>query len=83
MNSFARNHRIPIEWAKKGVRKEDYVRSSMAITFSVLARRMRCSACTSRKLNLIVTTSTDDNKALLERIARMLTKSIKSRRRTE
>jgi hypothetical protein len=24
--AFARNHRIPIEWAQKGVRKEDYVR---------------------------------------------------------
>jgi hypothetical protein len=24
--AFARNHRIPIEWAEKGVRKEDYVR---------------------------------------------------------
>ena len=25
MEAFARNHRIPIEWAGKGVRKEDYV----------------------------------------------------------
>ena len=25
VESFARNHRIPIEWAGKGVRKEDYV----------------------------------------------------------
>jgi len=24
--AFARNHRIPVEWAQKGVRKEDYVR---------------------------------------------------------
>src|SRR5438105_10137863 len=26
VEAFARNHRIPIEWAQKGVRKEDYVR---------------------------------------------------------
>ena len=26
VESFARNHKIPIEWAEKGVRKEDYVR---------------------------------------------------------
>jgi len=25
VEAFARNHRIPIEWAEKGVRKEDYV----------------------------------------------------------
>ena len=25
VEAFARNHRIPIEWAGKGVRKEDYV----------------------------------------------------------
>jgi hypothetical protein len=25
VESFARNHKIPIEWAGKGVRKEDYV----------------------------------------------------------
>ncbi|MGZ5473100.1 MAG: hypothetical protein ACXW31_05090 [Thermoanaerobaculia bacterium] len=25
VDSFARNHRVPIEWAQKGVRKEDYV----------------------------------------------------------
>jgi len=25
VDSFARNHRIPVEWAQKGVRKEDYV----------------------------------------------------------
>ncbi len=25
VESYARNHRIPIEWAEKGVRKEDYV----------------------------------------------------------
>jgi hypothetical protein len=23
--AFARNHRLPIEWAEKGVRKEDHV----------------------------------------------------------
>ena len=33
-----------------------------------------------RKLNLLPTTSTDNNKALLERIAQMLSKLIKSRR---
>ncbi len=27
--SFARNHRVPIEWAQKGVRKEDYVLPSL------------------------------------------------------
>ena len=26
VEAFARNHEIPIEWAEKGVRKEDYVR---------------------------------------------------------
>jgi hypothetical protein len=26
VEAFARNHKIPIEWAEKGVRKEDYVR---------------------------------------------------------
>ena len=26
VEAFARNHQIPIEWAQKGVRKEDYVR---------------------------------------------------------
>lgn len=26
VEAFARNHRLPIEWAEKGVRKEDYVR---------------------------------------------------------
>jgi hypothetical protein len=26
VEAFARNHDIPIEWAEKGVRKEDYVR---------------------------------------------------------
>lgn len=26
IDSYARNHRIPIEWAEAGVRKEDYVR---------------------------------------------------------
>jgi hypothetical protein len=25
VEAFARNHRVPIEWAGKGVRKEDYV----------------------------------------------------------
>src|SRR3984893_8892028 len=26
VEAFARNHQIPMEWAEKGVRKEDYVR---------------------------------------------------------
>jgi len=26
VEAYARNHRVPIEWAEKGVRKEDYVR---------------------------------------------------------
>src|ERR1017187_3822056 len=26
VESFARNHKIPMEWAQKGVRKEEYVR---------------------------------------------------------
>jgi hypothetical protein len=26
VEAFARNHKIPIEWAEKGVREEDYVR---------------------------------------------------------
>ena len=26
VEAFARNHNIPMEWAEKGVRKEDYVR---------------------------------------------------------
>ena len=26
VEAFARNHRLPIEWAEKGVRKEDHVR---------------------------------------------------------
>jgi hypothetical protein len=29
VESFARNHQIPIEWAEKGVRKEDYVRPAL------------------------------------------------------
>jgi hypothetical protein len=29
VDAFARNQRIPIEWAQKGVRKEDYVRSRL------------------------------------------------------
>jgi len=57
---------------------------------AVFYTRARASATESaavldvcRKLNLIATTSTDDNKALLERIAQMLTKLIKSRRPSE
>src|SRR5882672_10457916 len=26
VDAYARNHGIPVEWAKKGVKKEDYVR---------------------------------------------------------
>lgn len=29
VESFARNHSIPLEWAQKGVRKEDYVRPKL------------------------------------------------------
>ena len=29
VESFARNHNIPIEWAEKGVRKEDYTRRAL------------------------------------------------------
>lgn len=29
VDAFARNHDIPIEWAEKGVRKEDYVRPAL------------------------------------------------------
>jgi len=29
VEAFARNHKIPMEWAKKGVRKEDYVRPQL------------------------------------------------------
>jgi hypothetical protein len=29
VEAFARNHQIPIEWAEKGVRKEDYVRTRL------------------------------------------------------
>ena len=32
VEAFARNHRIPIEWAEKGVRKEDYVRPRLRRT---------------------------------------------------
>jgi len=37
VEAFARNHRIPMEWAEKGVRKEDYVRPSL--------RRMEKNNC--------------------------------------
>ena len=29
VDAFARNHDIPVEWAQKGVRKEDYVRPAL------------------------------------------------------
>jgi hypothetical protein len=38
VESFARNHQIPIEWAEKGVRKEDYVRPALRR----MERRNRC-----------------------------------------
>lgn len=38
VEAFARNHRIPIEWAEKGVRKEDYVRPRLR----QMERRQRC-----------------------------------------
>jgi four helix bundle protein len=57
---------------------------------AVFYTRARASATESaavldacRKLNLIATPVADDNKAVLERIARMLTKLIKSRRPPE
>jgi hypothetical protein len=31
IEAFARNHDIPIEWAEKGVRKEDYVQPWLRI----------------------------------------------------
>ena len=31
VEAFARNHDIPIEWAEKGVRKEDYVQPWLRI----------------------------------------------------
>jgi hypothetical protein len=37
VEAFARNHRIPMKWAEKGVRKEDYVRPSL--------RRMERNNC--------------------------------------
>ena len=57
---------------------------------AVFYTRARASATESaavldvcRKLNLIIAPATDDNKVLLDRIAQMLTKLIKSRRPTE
>jgi hypothetical protein len=38
VEAFARNHKIPIEWAEKGVRKEDYVRPRLR----QMERRQRC-----------------------------------------
>ena len=38
VEAFARNHQIPIEWAEKGVRKEDYVRPRLR----QMERRQRC-----------------------------------------
>ena len=38
VEAFARNHHIPIEWAEKGVRKEDYVRPRLR----QMERRQRC-----------------------------------------
>jgi hypothetical protein len=41
VDSFARNHRIPVEWAEKGVRKEDYVRPYL----QRMERRNRFGVC--------------------------------------
>jgi hypothetical protein len=38
VEAFARNHQIPMEWAEKGVRKEDYVRPRL----QQMERRQRC-----------------------------------------
>src|SRR6202048_5532400 len=32
VEAYARNHKIPIEWAEKGVRKEDYLRPELRHT---------------------------------------------------
>jgi hypothetical protein len=57
VEAFARNHRIPMEWAQKGVRKEDYVRPYL----QRMQRRKRCGVyfilqsmeqgCSFRSLN--------------------------------
>jgi len=39
VEAFARNHKIPIEWAEKGVRKEDYVRPRLAADGAARALR--------------------------------------------
>src|SRR6516164_2158035 len=45
VEAFARNHRLPIEWAEKGVRKEDHVlpwqhrRREPMLTASILSSR--------------------------------------------
>src|SRR5207237_7811189 len=46
VEAFARNHRLPIEWAEKGVRKEDHVvpwqrRMARNANFGVSDRRFR------------------------------------------
>jgi hypothetical protein len=38
VEAFAHHHHIPIEWAEKGVRKEDYVRPRLR----QMERRQRC-----------------------------------------
>ena len=38
VEAFARNHKIPVEWAGKGVRKEDYV-------LPALLRMVKKNAC--------------------------------------
>ena len=41
VEAFARNHKIPMEWAQKGVRKEDYVRPHL----ERMQRRNRYGVC--------------------------------------
>ena len=45
VESYARNHGLPIEWAQKGVRKEDYVRPKLK---SNSFRRSRLGICLMR-----------------------------------
>src|SRR4030081_307351 len=65
VEAFARNHKVPIQWAEKGVRKEDYVqpwlrRMSMASTSSSRAwsrGRPSVSPCRSIPLRIPTTAS--------------------------
>src|SRR5450755_1978455 len=65
VEAFARNHRIPIEWAGKGVRKEDYVLSALRRmekrtafgnqTFALTCegRTVQVASATSRALTIL------------------------------